>query len=95
MQETWIWSLGEEDPLGEEMATHSSVLAKKPTDRGAPRTTVHGVARSQTWLSDQTTTSEQGVSAQFSLLEDFWQMHAPCDPYLPGIFENAFILLLK
>ena len=27
MQETWVWSLGREDPLEEEMATHSSVLA--------------------------------------------------------------------
>ena len=25
-QETWVWSLGWEDPLGEEMATHSSIL---------------------------------------------------------------------
>ena len=27
MQETWVPFLGQEDPLGEEMATHSSVLA--------------------------------------------------------------------
>ena len=27
MQETQIRSLGQEDPLGEEMATHSSILA--------------------------------------------------------------------
>ena len=27
IQETWVQSLGQEDPLGEEMATHSSVLA--------------------------------------------------------------------
>ena len=27
MQEIWIWSLGGEDPLGKEMATHSHVLA--------------------------------------------------------------------
>ena len=27
MQETWVCSLGREDPLEEEMATHSSVLA--------------------------------------------------------------------
>ena len=27
MQETWIWSLGWEDPLEEETATHSSILA--------------------------------------------------------------------
>ena len=26
-QETWVRSLGREDPLGKEMATHSSVLA--------------------------------------------------------------------
>ena len=27
MQETWVRSLGLEDPLEEEMATHSSILA--------------------------------------------------------------------
>ena len=28
-QETWVWSLGQEDPLEKEMATHSSILALK------------------------------------------------------------------
>ena len=28
MQETWVWSLGWEDPLEEGMATHSSILAQ-------------------------------------------------------------------
>ena len=38
MQETRIQSLGWEDPLEEEMATHSSILAcENPTDRGAWR----------------------------------------------------------
>ena len=27
MWETWIWSLGQEDPLEEGMAIHSSILA--------------------------------------------------------------------
>ena len=27
MQETWVWSLGREDPLEKEMAIHSSILA--------------------------------------------------------------------
>ena len=27
MQETWVWSLGWEDPLEEDMAIHSSILA--------------------------------------------------------------------
>ena len=29
MQETWVQSLGREDPLEKEMATHSSTLARK------------------------------------------------------------------
>ena len=29
MQETWVQSLGQEDPLENEMATHSSTLAWK------------------------------------------------------------------
>ena len=36
MQETQVRSLGWEDPLEEEMATHSSILAWRiPMDRGA------------------------------------------------------------
>ena len=49
MRETWIQSLGWEDPLEEGMATHSSVLAWKiPMDKGAWWATVHGVAKSRT-----------------------------------------------
>ena len=29
MQETWVRSLGQEDPLEKEMAAHSSTLARK------------------------------------------------------------------
>ena len=29
MKETWVRSLGWEDPLGKEMTTHSSILASK------------------------------------------------------------------
>ena len=32
LQETWVQSLGWEDPLEEEIATHSSVLAGNPMD---------------------------------------------------------------
>ena len=42
MQETWVRSLGWEDPLEKGKATHSSILAGR-----IPRT-VHGVAKSQT-----------------------------------------------
>ena len=27
MQETWVHALGQEDPLGEKMVTHSNILA--------------------------------------------------------------------
>ena len=29
MRETWVWSLGREDPLEKEMVTHSSILARR------------------------------------------------------------------
>ena len=46
MQETWVQSLGQEDPLEKDMVTHSGILAwKNPMDRGAWQATVHGVAR--------------------------------------------------
>ena len=45
MQDAWVRSLGQEDPLEEGMATHSSIPAWRiPMDRGARRATVHGVA---------------------------------------------------
>ena len=46
MQEIRVQSLGWEDPLEKEMATHSSILAmENPMDRGAWQAAVHGVAR--------------------------------------------------
>ena len=45
MQDTETQSLDWEDPLEEEMATNSSILAwKNPMDKGAWQATVHGVA---------------------------------------------------
>ena len=53
MWETWIQSLGWEDPLEEGMENHSSVLAWRiPLDRGAWLAIVHGVTKSGTRLSD-------------------------------------------
>ena len=46
MQQIQVRSLGQEDLLEEEMATHSSILAwKNPTDRGAWWARVHRVAK--------------------------------------------------
>ena len=46
MQETRVQSLGQKDPLEEEMTTHSSILAWRiPMDRGAWWATVHRVSK--------------------------------------------------
>ena len=46
MQETWVRSLGQEDTLEKEMATHSSILAWEiPWTEGAWWATVHGIAK--------------------------------------------------
>ena len=43
MWETWVRFLGWEDPLEEDMATHSSILVWRiPIDRGAWQAAVHG-----------------------------------------------------
>ena len=52
MPETWVLSLGGENPLEEGLATHSSILAGEiPMDRGAWQDTVRGCAKSRTQLS--------------------------------------------
>ena len=53
MQEMRVRSLGQEDPLEKEMATHFSILAwENPMDRGAWRAAAHGVGKSRTRLRD-------------------------------------------
>ena len=53
---TWktpVQFLGQEDPLEKGLAIHSSILSWRiPMDKGTWSVTVHGVAKSQTWLSD-------------------------------------------
>ena len=53
MQETQVWSLGQNRPSGE---GHGNPLQysclENPMDRGAWWATVHGVAKSRTQLSD-------------------------------------------
>ena len=48
MKESWVQSLGQEDPLEKEMATHSCGL---PGEFHKQRSIVHGVTKSWTWLT--------------------------------------------
>ena len=48
MQETWVQSLGQEDPLEKEMATHSNLLAWRiPWTEESGGLQFTGVAKSQ------------------------------------------------
>ena len=53
-QETWVQSLGWEDPLKEEMATHSSVLAwKNLKDRGIWQAMVYRIQKVRhDWMTE-------------------------------------------
>ena len=64
MRETWVQSLGREDPLEKEMAIHSSILAWRiPWTEKPSRLQSTGVAESRTRLSDFTLPYvEDGVS---------------------------------
>ena len=56
MWETWVQSLGWENSLKKEMATHSSILAWKiPMNRGAWRATVH-------WGYEESDTAKQSTA---------------------------------
>ena len=48
MQETWVQSLGQEDPLEKGAATHSSILDPRIPWREELAGYVHGVAKSRT-----------------------------------------------
>ena len=53
MLDTWVQSLGWEDPMEESMAIHANILAWRiPMERGAWQATVHGAAKTQTQLSN-------------------------------------------
>ena len=55
MHETWVRSLGQEDPLEEGMGTHSSILAwRTPMDRGAWWATMESP-----WSLKESDTTEQ------------------------------------
>ena len=60
MRETGVQSLGQEDPLEKETATHSGILAWKIpcTEEPDRLQSVHGVAKSQTRLRDFTSLAD-------------------------------------
>ena len=66
MQETqdmWVWSLGWEDPLEKEIASHTQYSClKNAMDREGCQATVHGVAKKV----DDSATRQQQSALQFN-----------------------------
>ena len=52
IRETQVWSLGQEDPLEKEMATHQYSCLENSMDRRTWQANAHGFAKCQTQLSD-------------------------------------------
>ena len=70
MQETWVQSLGQEDPLQEEMATHSSILALE-----IPWTEERSLASYGPWGHKELDKTEQQTLSLSSLEgEGTWEM---------------------
>ena len=75
MRDSWVRSLGWEDPLEEGMATCSSIFSWRiPMDRGVWWMTVHGVAKSRTWLgtAQQCTFTSLKISVLHLLIRLFF-----------------------
>ena len=95
MQETWVRFLGREDPLEKEMATHSSILAWNPMDRGAWQATVHGVTRVGHDLATKWPPPPHynTIQSSFTALKPLWvlpiHLHFPFNTWQPRMFLCA------
>ena len=71
LKESWVQSLGWEDPMEEDMATHSSILAWRiPWTEGWAM--VQRVAKSQTRLKWPSIAHMQGISKVFQYMKINW-----------------------
>ena len=103
MRETWVRSLGWEDPLEQEMVTHSSTLAWKiPWMEEPGRLQPIGVTKSRTRLSNFTFTSLVIIHSDNCcektdvsiLLCGGFRLQADMDTALPALFPGTKCMLL-
>ena len=86
MQQTWVQSLAEEDPLEKEMATRSNILAWKiPWREEASGATIHGVTESD--MTEETEHTHDYMSIESVTPPNHFIL---CRPLLllPSIFPN-------
>ena len=83
-QEMQLWSLGWEDPLEKEIATHSSVLAWEIPWTRSLQATVHRVTKSQTWPSSHASRYPIGGIITYRKLLQLTLKHSISSVYLPS-----------
>ena len=88
MQETQVRSLGQEDPLEKEMATHSSILAWRIpwTDREAWWATGHEVTESDTTEG----LSHTSVDLQYCYTAKWFKLHISINSFFNILFPIMF-----
>ena len=107
MRETPVRSLGWEDPLEKEMATHSSTLAWRIPWREEPGR-LHGVTKNRTWLCDFTSLhflgnqESKGVTSKRCLdslslasliCHGFGTVHPICKSYYDCLLQTLVLFL--
>ena len=94
MWETWVQSLGWEDPMEESMVTQASILVWRiPMDRGAWWATVLGVTKSQTWLSNKAQHTKYFSPQIFNYFGEFTIESTYSYMYII-FFKRCFLVLL-
>ena len=89
MQETWVLSLGQEDPLEEEMATHSSILVWRiPWTEEPGGLQSMGLHKSWTQLSNSTMTTKSlalKVHLMLNILKEITHLTHNCHSNLNSL----------
>ena len=94
MLETWVQSLGQEDLLEKEMATHSSVLAWRIPGTGEPgRLLSYGVAQSQTRLKRLSSSSNMFYRSSNSTSNNLLMSHFNVEVCIKGVAIWKYLFL--
>ena len=94
-QNTWVLTLGWEDPVEKDMATHSQdSCLENPMDRGAWRTTVHGATKSlSTTLVCMMAQSCPGRAKVAIVWDNLWCSNSNQDHFYWGSRERSLSLV--
>ena len=81
IQETWVWSQDQEDPLEKEKATHSSILAWEIPWTEEPGGLQSMGSQSQTGLSVHTHTYTHALTSRVSAVILLWPLLSKLSPF--------------